>query len=250
MLYGRNMDVFFIKSFLCLLSLVAVHLTGFHVRRIGPILQARLLSAAGGVSIAYIFIDLLPKFCTGAAQVEHAFKGLFPYLERHVYVMGLIGLLFAYTVQRAAANPATDPSQMKRKFWGQVAAYAIFNAMIGYSLANKNDPDIQPIILFTIAVGLHYYINDYNLRESNAELYESQARYTIVLGLAAGWIVGLFWQIPEAALALVLSFLSGGIMMNVFRHEIPADNPNNYNSFVFGAVTYACILLGIGYSNG
>lgn len=244
------MDSFFIKSFLCLIGLVAVHLTAFHVHRINPFLQARLLSAAGGVSIAYIFIDLLPKFCSGAATVEHAFEGLFPYLERHVYIMGLLGLLFAYTVQRAAASPTTTLSQMKRKFWGQVTAYAIFNAMIGYSLANKNDPDIQPIILFTIAVGLHYYINDYNLRESNPELYESEARYVIALGLIAGWVVGLFWQIPEAALAIILSFLSGGIMMNVFRHEIPADNPNNYTSFVFGAVTYACILLGIGYSNG
>ncbi len=240
------MDLFYLKSFFCVLALVAVHMSAFHIHRVSPTFQARLLSAAGGVSIAYIFIDLLPKFCDGASKVNQALQSVFPYLERHVYLMGLAGLIFAYTVQKAAANPTQDPSLQKRKFWGQVGAYALFNAMIGYSLANKNDPDIQPIILFTIAVGLHYYINDYNLRESNPNLYEAQGRFTISLGLLAGWALGLFWQVPEAALALVLAFLSGGIMMNVFRHEIPADNPSNYSSFVMGAFVYTCILLSLG----
>lgn len=240
------MDTFFIKSFICVLALIGVHLSALQIHRIGPQFQARLLSAAGGVSIAYIFIDLLPKFCDGAVKVERAFQGVFPYLERHVYVMGLLGLMFAYTVQRAAANPARDADDFRRKFWGQVFAYALFNALIGYSLANKNDPDIQPLALFTIAVGLHYYINDYNLREAYPLLYESKGRFTIALGLLAGWVVGLFWQIPEAALSLILAFLAGGIMMNVFRHEIPADNPSNYSSFIFGAFTYTCILLAIG----
>lgn len=244
------MDSFYVISFFCLLGLIGVHLSAFHLHRISPEMQARLLSASGGVSIAYIFIDLLPKFCDGASQVEQAIHWFFPYLERHVYIMGLLGLIFAYTVQRAAANPSQDPAIQKRKFWGQIFAYTVFNSMIGYSLANKNDPDIQPIILFTIAVGLHYYINDYNLRNSNPNLYETQGRFTISLGLLAGWIAGLFWQIPEAALALILSFLAGGIMMNVFRHEIPADNPNNYFSFVFGAITYAAILLSVGSSYG
>lgn len=239
------MDAFFFESFACLIALISIHLSAFHADRIPHEWQRKLLSAAGGVSIAYVFIDLLPKFCSGASTVEKAFQGvvLFPYLERHVYILALLGLLFSYTMQRVS----DDPRQTREKaFWTQISSYSFYNFMIGYSLANENNPDIQPIALFALAMGLHYFINDYNLRETNRELYMQGGRWIVSLCLILGWFLGFFFQIPEAALALVLSFLSGAIMMNVFRHEIPEDNPTNYSSFVWGAVAYAALLLSVG----
>jgi hypothetical protein len=237
------METFDIKTVICLLFLITLHLFAFKMRSIDFISQGRLLSAAGGVSIAYVFIDLLPKFCQGAKTVDQVL-GVFPYLERHVYILALLGLLFTYTVQRATDNP--DPERAYAKFWIQICTYSLFNFMIGYSLSNENNPDIRPILLFAIAMGLHYLINDHNLYESNAELYDRGGRWVISFGLLFGWALGLLYDIPEAATALLLAFLSGGIMMNVFRHEIPTDNPRNYSSFIFGAITYAVILLSIG----
>ena len=81
----------------------------------------------------------------------------FPYFERHVYIMALIGFLLFFVVDRAQ-----KPIPTRGAFWFSLFSYSLFNFLIGYSVADKNNPEVQPLTLFTVAIALHYFTNDYS----------------------------------------------------------------------------------------
>ncbi|HXF28964.1 MAG TPA: hypothetical protein VN457_03875, partial [Chlamydiales bacterium] len=116
--------------------------------------QAKFLSAGGGVAIAYVFVDLLPKLAKSDSLVQAALSGVFPYFERHVYVMALIGFLVFFVVDKS--HNTVPP---RTRFWLSLSTYAFFNFLVGYAVVDPNDPEVQPLLLFTIAIGLHYFVN-------------------------------------------------------------------------------------------
>lgn len=195
--------------------------------------QPKFLSFAGGVAIAYVFIDLIPKLC----KSDHLVTQSFPFFERHVFVLALAGFLLFYCVDRG--------QNTTRSNWLSLLSYGLFNFLVGYAIVDKNDPEVKPLVLFTIAMGLHYIVNDYTLTRDNP-LYRSSGRWVLIVFLVAGWALGLLTQLPPVAIALVAAFIGGGVIMNVIRHELPKENPNNDKAFLISTVLYTLILLFIG----
>lgn len=228
-------------SFLSVLTLTTVHLFAYKMEKIDVISHGKFLSIGGGIAIAYIFVDLLPKLSAGNEIVQHFFAGLFPYFERHVYVVALSGFLLFFLVDRSASSMWKQTS-----YWLSLGSYAIFNFLIGYAISYEDDPSIQPLALFTFAMALHYFTNDYTLMKSNSTTYQHYDRFILSLCLILGWLTGSWLTISDAAIALVNAFIAGGVIMNVVRHELPGDNPNNTGAFLLGAISYTIVLLSIG----
>lgn len=214
------------KPFLAVLFLSLVHLNmGFFTR----FNQAKILSFGGGVAIAFIFVDLLPKFCINDQVVQSS--GLFPFLERHVYILALIGFLISYLVEK------------KRSESFSLISYLIFNFLIGYAISDKNDPDVRPLALFTIAIGLHYFTTDFAMRERQPIKYHNLIRWAAAFSLLAGWFTNLWVSLPETAVALIAAYIAGGVILNVTKHELPNDKPNDMGSFLTGALVYTLLIL-------
>lgn len=234
------MTYFFI-SFLSIAIFALVHLLASKTQYLNKVTHGRFLSASGGVSISYVFIDLLPKLGKNATVVSASLSGIFPFVERHVYMMALIGFLLFFTVDRISTQ-----SHKKGAFLLSLASYALFNFFVGYSVADKNDPDIRPLALFTFAMSLHYFINDFSLNEKHASDYSVFGKWTLIFFLFLGWLIGTVYVISPAAVGLFGAFIAGGVIMNVTRHELPKGNPKSLLSFILMAIFYTIILLGIG----
>jgi hypothetical protein len=224
-----------------ILIFVLVHLFANRVSEWGKLLHGRFLSIGGGVAIAYVFVDLLPKLGASEMIVKEALEGIFPYFERHVYVLSLIGFLLFFLIDRRKTLFGRSST-----FWLSVSSYALFNFFVGYAVVDENDPEVQPLVLFTIAIALHYFTNDYALNKSHGRAYTPKVKWFLIACLFAGWLLGLWIELPPAAVALVGAFIGGGVIMNVMRHELPADNPNSLETFVIAAGAYSIILLTIG----
>ncbi len=218
-----------------------VHMYAEKIRTLEMLSQRRFLSLGGGIAIAYVFIDLLPKLGESNQWVERIFSGFFPYVERHVFVTALLGFLLFFCIDRVPSGWL-----MKEKFTLALCSYALFNFFVGYAVVNKNNPDVQPLLLFTIAMALHYFTNDYSLCESHGEAYRKTGRWVLIASLVLGWVVGLAIHLSETAVALVGAFIGGGVIMNVTRHELPAGKENSVGTFVVSAAAYTAILLAIG----
>lgn len=229
------------QAFISLLIFASVHLWAKKTEKWNAITHGRFLSIGGGVAIAYVFIDLLPKLGINDFLVREALKGVFPFFERHVYIMALLGFLLFYTVDRSH-------SYLKKKasFWLSLTSYMIFNFLVGYSVVDKDNPEVKPLILFTLAIALHYFMNDYTLRLDHGKIYDKYGKWILILSLFCGWLLGVFIDLSSTAIALISAFIGGGVIMNVTRHELPNDNPNSLGAFLLAAAVYSMILLAIG----
>jgi hypothetical protein len=163
-------------------------------------------------------------------------------MERHVYVMALVGFLLFFAVDRSQTSSEQRPGY----FYLSLGAYALFNFLVGYAVVDKDDPEVQPLFLFTFAMALHYFMNDYSLSEAHQEDYDKLSKWTLIAALFCGWLAGIWVELPPAAVALVSAFIGGGVIMNVTRHELPKDNPNSLGAFLIAAAAYAVLLLAIG----
>lgn len=228
-------------SFLTVLIFALIHFFAFKIRKLRFGTHSKFLSAGGGIAISYVFIDLLPKISESDLIITQALSGVIPYFERHAYIMALLGFLLFFTVDRAQkAVPG------KKAFWLSLFSYALFNFLIGYAVADKDNPEVKPLLLFGIAMGLHYFTNDYTLSEVYEDDYEHFGKWLLVSFLFLGWLLGLWITLSPTAVALISAFIGGGVIMNVIRHELPQDKPNNLRTFLFAAFLYTIILLTIG----
>lgn len=230
-------------AFFSVLTFALVHLYAEKIRQFDLRAHNKFLSMGGGIALAYIFVDLLPKLSENDERVKRFFLQIFPYFERHVYIMALIGFLLFFSVDRSK-------TLFKNKlafFWLSLGSYALFNFLIGYAVVDKENPEVQPLLLFTIAIGLHYFTIDYSLCEDHGDDYRYFGKWILITSLFLGWIIGMWMELSETAIALVSAFIGGGVIMNVTRHELPERSPRkSLSAFLFAALIYTIILLTVG----
>lgn len=230
-------------GFLSVLFLSLIHLLGNNKRWSELIWKGPFLSFAAGISFSYVFIKLLPELEKGQPLLKQTFNPIIPYLDRHTYLIALFGVLFYYGIHTSTL------SGTKSGYWINLMGYQLFNFFVGASLADINDPDIQPLLLLTIAIGMHYFIRDHQAYVKDALLYDRYARWLLILALFAGYGVGYFMNIPDILVAIVVSFIAGGILLNALRYDLPKREQIGYGFFVLGALMFTIILLHIGRSN-
>ena len=73
-------------------GLAGVHLFSGRLQFLGVSPRSRWLSAAGGVSVAYVFVHLLPDLADEQKTIREATSESLSFLEYHVYLVALVGL--------------------------------------------------------------------------------------------------------------------------------------------------------------
>ena len=126
---------------------------------------------------------------------------------------------------------------------GGFAAYA---ALVGYLLARDLEQGHLPLLLFTIAMAVHFLAVDHALSEEHAEAYVRRGRYWLAAMVPLGWAVGQWLVLPPAVSALLVAFLSGAVIVNSSLMELPSDKDGHFMSFLAGGVLYTLILLPLG----
>ncbi len=61
----------------------------------------------------------------------------------------------------------------------------------------------------------------------------------------AGWAFGLATRVHEAAIATLVAFLAGGVILNVLKEEVPKERQSRFGAFAAGLAAYAAVLLAL-----
>jgi hypothetical protein len=205
--------------------------------------RSRLLSAAGGVSVAYVVVHLLPEVAEAQAAVEES--GILAAAERHAYVLALLGLVAFYGVERVAViSRRRGDATGTAAFWLGVGSFVLYNGIVGYlTVERARTSGAAEMVLYAIALGVHFVVNDLGLREHHHERYDRVGRPLLLGALAVGWLTGIAWEVSEAAVGLAIAFLAGGIMLNVLKEELPEERESRFGPFLLAAAAYAGVLL-------
>ena len=233
------------------LALVAVHLFSGRLSRLGVVPRSGWLSAFGGISVAYVFVHLLPELGEGQQTIEDGVGtgSVMGYLEHHVYLVALLGLAVFYYVEKRSL----DSRHARRGDGGEdrtgtgafrlsIASFATYNILIGYLLLHGEFEGLEALALYAAALGVHFVVNDFGLREHHKQAYEHAGRYVLSAAVLVGWLIGVFAEIPEAAIAVIIAFIGGGVVLNVLKEELPGERRARFLPFAAGASAYAALL--------
>ncbi len=238
-------------ALLAVAALAVVHVVAGKLRFLEGTPRSIWLSIAGGVSVAYVFVHLLPDLGEAQETIEEALGEGLAFLENHVYLLALLGLAIFYGVERAAVTSRRrrltregEDRTSDRVFWLHIASFGVYNALIGNVLRQRAvEERYQVLALFTVAMGLHFVVNDVGLREHHKQAYTRIGRWVLVAGLLVGWAVGFAVELSEAMLSVILAFLAGGVILNVLKEELPEERESRVWAFAVGAGAYAALLL-------
>ncbi len=207
----------------------------------------RWLSAGSGVSVAYVFVHLLPEIAEIQRELAER-VGTLPFLERHAYLLALAGLATFYGLELAARRSEEESAggtSHDTVGWIHFASYGTYNAIVGYLLIDRAEQSLSTLALFTVAMGVHFVVNDQGLRERHGRLYDHTGRWLVAAGVLVGLVLGLVAVIDEVTVELALAFLAGSVVLNVLKEELPEERQSRFWAFALGVVVYTVVLLAL-----
>lgn len=219
------------SSFLSLAIFSAIHLTTPAFRFLSHLPRKAWLSFGGGTSIAYITLDLLPR-------VEQALVGLNHYLFITAGIVAFYGLEI-YAQRHANEGQRKKINKTHRAI--HAATFITYSFMIGY-LASTLVAS-RELILFTIAMAIHFTVVDYDLWGHYPKLYRRWGRWASVIALWVGFSFDGITKLPALYPNIFFAFVAGGILLNTLKEELPEEKQGRFGYFVLGVITYAIVIL-------
>lgn len=202
---------------------------------------AKLSSFAAGVGTVYVFIHMLPQLGHGQALMEATYPNfVFFGSQFTIYLLALIGFVFFYMFERILSYTAKLPTEEystqyeQYYYWTNVLFISLYSVLIGYVVGSYNLNNISYQIIYLIAYVLHFITIKWGLYHIFPEKYEKQAKYPIALGLFLGYFIAYFFNISDIVLAMIEAVLTGAMILNVFKHELPNEEDSKSRAFIVG----------------
>ena len=207
--------------------------------------QQRWASLGGGAGLAYVFVHLLPELASGGSELSEQI-GMLPYAPTHLveallFFVALLGVLVIFSIDVLAQRQTSLASISS---WLHLYCFAALNYLYAYSLPSLISTGLIYGILFTVAIGSHVLLSDRFSVIHHPKRFRQRNRWigssALVLGLVNAY---LFHPISELMLAFASASLGGGLMMTVFREELPAANSTRLLWFLAGSGGMAILLI-------
>jgi hypothetical protein len=224
-------------------ALALVHLVGRWVEFEDVERRRQWLSAAGGATVAYVFVLLLPEVSEAAVEVGQL-RGRTLLAEQTVFLAALLGFVGFYGVEVLVVRRRhQDIESSATVFWGHVTVFACYSILIGYLLFHQEVPGVANLFFYALAMALHFEVTDYGLRQHHGVEFDRVGRWLLAGATLTGGLVGALFEIDGLLLSIVFGFLAGAIVLNVVKQELPEVNETRFAAFVVGAAAYSLVLL-------
>jgi hypothetical protein len=158
--------------------------------------RRRWVSVAAGVSVAYVFVDVLPELRAQHQTFRQAADEGLLFAEQRIYVLALLSFVVLYGLEHmvlasrerrheATASVAADPV-----YWLHLGGFAAYSVLIGYLLVERAERGPLALAVYGLAMALHFLIVDHSLREEHGQVYDRGGRWVLATSVLAGWMAG------------------------------------------------------------
>lgn len=245
--------------------LVLAHLGADRVRRSIGLPEPVVVSVAGGISVAYVFLHLLPEVAAGSAPVRDTLAEVTaptPLHELAVFAVALLGFTVFYGLERLAERSGSprgeggargadgdgpgggseEPSTSA--FAAHVGVFAVYNAAVTYTLGSRLEANVLGAALYTVAIGVHVLVVDRGLSEHYPRRFRRVGRFVLGAAMAVGWLASVL-AAPTSTFVVVLltAAVAGTVLLTVFKEELPTARRSRFGWFLVGLVGYAVLLV-------
>lgn len=205
------------------LILALVHLLGPRARRryLARVEVWGPLSA--GAITAYVFLQMLPSLDEGVDDL-----GLV------VSVAVLVGFVAFYGAEHVLAE--RPPRHL---FAVRIAIGWLYSFLIVATMPALLEQRPAAAGVSIVAVALHVLQADNRLALADDEAFEAWGRYVLATGPLAAVIVDVVVAEPSPDVAALLAaFVSGSLLLNIFRDELGGQRLASFPLFLAGVGTY------------
>jgi len=238
-----------LASLVAALSFLLPFALGKRLRIVDSRSRRGWLSAAGGIAIAYVFVDLLPQMNRMQEIFSAASSGLsIPFPEYRVYTSALAGFVLFYALENMASfsrpgRREKGEEKCSPACWVHILGFALYSALMGYLLHEESKENSIPLLLYSLAMFFHFWIVDHSLRREHGGFYDRFGRWMLASGVLAGWVLGSFGFFSELLVPTLMGFIGGGVVINSIKEELPEKGEGHVFPFILGAFGYALFLL-------
>jgi hypothetical protein len=213
--------------------------------------RRRWISAAAGVSVAYVFVDLLPEL--GAQQrvfAEAAENAGLLFVQERMYTLALASFVVFYGLdhmvlsKREERRTAVNTGDRDTIYWLHLVGFAVYSGLIGYLLVERAERGWLSLAAYAIAMAVHFLIVGHSLAEEHGLQHRSSGVWLLALSVLAGCLLGSTIRLSETMFARLLAVIAGGVVITSVGHELPGERQGRFWPFCLGAVLFALMLLG------
>lgn len=209
--------------------------------------RRNIVSFSAGMSIAYVFMRMMPEL-HGAREIlveSVSGKAPMPYEGIFIYFLALVGFLCFYGLDRLSPATSEDSSAVSdpNLINVHVLGLAAYVGLMSYLLVRDAGDSVTATTLYTFAFGGHFLALDHSLREGYGEAYQLNGRWLMAASCLIGWFIGVSFVLQEFALALLVAFISGGVIMTNTLMELSEGKDGRFLPFVCGSLLYGLILI-------
>lgn len=223
---------------LAAVALALVHVLGGRAGVVTGRWTRRSLSAAGGASVAYVFVLLLPEV-SEAALAFGALRGEALLAEQTVYLAALMGFVAFYGVEVGVDRSGNETIV----FQSHLLLFTVYSAIIAFLLAHQEVPGTWNLAFYTLAMALHFLITDHGLRRHHGAEFDRTGRPLLAVGTLAGGVVGVAAGGVGPGVTVVFGVVAGAVVLNVLKEELPETDEGRFVAFTLGALAFAALVL-------
>jgi hypothetical protein len=210
-------------------------------------------SVAGGVGIAYTFLVLLPKLAAAQEVLEAATEsGLYGFLVHHSYLLALTGLVLYYGMDAAVENALVQSDRragrpiVRALVYAHACSVSGYYFLVGYLMSEIRESGyvgFVSLVIFALAMLLHYLSIDHGLRNKYGGLYEWLLRWAFVAASMGGWLTASLTELSYETLALLNSLFAGALIVLTLKEKVPGSSYVRFRPFLVGVIGYSLLLL-------
>ena len=192
-------------------------------------------------------MHILPDLA--ASQRSMPSTGALILAERHIYIVAMIGLVGFYGLERMVRRATGGSERGSGEVPGpgvyhlHIGSFALYNLLIGNLLLHREEATLRSLLLYTLAMGFHFVVTDYGLRQDHRENYHRTGRWILAGAIMLGWGLGMVVVLHRLMVDELFALLAGSVILNVLKEELPEERKSRFSAFVAGAAGYSALLL-------
>ena len=237
--------MFWILVIICVSAIGSCHWSASLISSQSESIQMRWASIGGGAGLGYLFVHLLPELTSGGDTISEA-VGMHSYVpsaltESLLFLIVLLGVLIPYALGVISTQ---KPSSSQWTGIIRLALFSMVSYLYAYSLPSLLTTGISYGLLYTVAISAHVLLADRVLDQNHKQAFRHRFRWLGSSALVLGTIhAAIFHPISDLTLAVATAFIGGGLLISVFREELPNPNQSRLSWFFLGLITMITLLL-------
>ncbi len=217
--------------------------------------KGAVLSLFGGITASYVFLDLLPSLQISSQFLTTINSSLTALYEDAIFLVAFVGFLVYFILEhmtisfrdKRTAEISRDSNishAEKGIFAVHLFTFSFLSFILSFVLLFQYQTGIIVGLLYTIAVSLHLFIFEGSIFEQYKELQAKIGRYVTGFIPLAGWAASIWFPERIAEAYVLLAFISGAILYNSIRNEIPSvKREKSLILFLVGVLIYSLLLI-------